>query len=220
MNYLALVKRLRSEAGIAGTGPTTVVGQVGELARLVDWIAEAYEDIQSKKDDWDFLRSDFSFNCTVSDPTYPQATVSGLANWKPDTFRIYKTTVVDELFLTYRKWDDFRNLRLRGAARATPGRPIEFSITPAKEVYLWPVPDFAYTINGEYFKIEQVMTADADEPVFDRFHMAIVYNALMRYATYVESPVLYGKAEREYGRLITKLEKNWTPDIVLGGPLA
>lgn len=220
MNYLSLVKRLRSEAGIAGSGPATVIAQVGELGRLVDWIAEAYEDIQDKKDDWDFLRADFSFNCTIGDPTYPQSTVSQLANWKTDSFRVYKTTVVDELFLTYRSWDDFRDLRLRGAARTTPGRPIEFSINPAKDVYLWPVPDFAYTIVGEYFKTAQVMTVDADVPVFDRFHMAIIYNALMRYAAYVNDPVIYGKAEREYGRLISKLEKNWTPDIVIGGPLA
>lgn len=220
MNFLQLVQRLRSEAGISGTGPITVINQTGEMGRLVNWVAEAYEDIQDKKQDWDFLRYDFSFNCTAGTPTYAQATVTGLANWKPDSFRIYKTSITDELYLRYSTWETFRDIRLRGAGRTTQGRPIEFSIDPRKNVYLWPIPDFAYTIAGEFFKVAQVMSADTDVPVFDRFHMAIVYNALMRYAAFVESPTLYAKAEREYGRLIGKLEGNWTPDIGVGAALA
>ena len=47
MNFLSLCQRLRSEARIPGTGPSSVTGQTGELAKIVEWITTAYEDIQA-----------------------------------------------------------------------------------------------------------------------------------------------------------------------------
>ncbi len=42
MNFLSLCQRLRSEARIPGTGPSSVTGQTGELAKIVEWITTAY----------------------------------------------------------------------------------------------------------------------------------------------------------------------------------
>jgi hypothetical protein len=220
VNFLALCKRLRSEAGIAGTGPASVSGQTGELGRLVDWIADAYEDIQDKHADWSFLRNDFSFNCVSGTGVYPASTVTDLANWKRDSLRVYLTTTDDEQWLEYRSWENFRDIRLMGSSRTQTGRPIEFSIKPDKSLIVWPIPDDTYTINGEFYKVAQVMADDTDEPVFERHHMAIVWNALMRYAAYVENPPLYAHAQKEYGRLIGKLEQDRRPCITVGRALA
>lgn len=220
MNFLQLCQRLRSKAGIAGTGPATVVNQAGELGRVVDWITEAYEDIQDKRADWDFLRLDFSFNTVAATSTYAKSTVSNLANWKKDSVRIYQTTVNDEQFLYFKEWDEFRDFRLFGPTASATGRPIEFSIKPDKSLVLWPIPDGIYTIRGEYYRTAHVMTANTDEPLFDRYQMAIVFNALMRYAEYVAEPGVYASAQKEYGRLINKLELDRTSEIGTGGPMA
>ena len=296
MNFLDLAKRLRMEAGIAGTGPDTTVGQAGELGRIVTWIGEAYEDIQNKRNDWGFLRQGFSFNTlstgyfltanavgsvavgntitgitsgatgvvsavfnslsqmgfalsaitgsftaegisvggvpiagvSVSGPaklqyssTYPRSTVSNLKNWKRDSLRIYLATagVNDQRWLRFVKWEQFRDTRLRGASQLQTGRPIEFSIDPQKNIITWPIASDLYTITGECFLIPYVLVNDTDLPVFDTNQMAIVYNGLMRYAAYVGDPGIYAEAQKEYGRLIGKIEKEWSQEITCGGSL-
>ena len=52
MNYLELCQRLVRETGIADTGPTSVVGQVGDMRRVTDWINDAWLSIQSSRPDW------------------------------------------------------------------------------------------------------------------------------------------------------------------------
>ena len=57
MNYLELCRRARRECGIAGaeTDPTAVTSQVGEYRRLVDWVSEAWTEIQGRHTDWRWL---------------------------------------------------------------------------------------------------------------------------------------------------------------------
>lgn len=230
MTYLELVQRLRMESGIAGTGPTTTVNQIGELGRLVSWIDAAYEDIQNKRNDWRFLRKNFTLALVSAQNIYPrtspQLTLSGgdVKNWKRNSLRIYTDTVnfSDELWLPNRDWDLFRDNRLRGASSNQTGRPIEFSSDPSKDIYVWPKPNAAtpYFIRGEYYQAPDVFINDSSEPIFDTNQMAIVYNALMRYASYVSEPALFSYAQQQYGRLIGKLEADWAEPISRGGALA
>ncbi len=230
MTYLELVQRLRMESGIAGTGPTTTVNQVGELGRLVTWIDAAYEDIQNKRNDWRFLRKSFYALLVPGINVYSRSANSlilaggDVKNFKRNSLRIYTDTVrfSDELWLPSRDWDLFRDNRLRGASSVQTGRPIEFSSDPAKDLYVWPIPDNAvqYYIRGEYYQIPDVFTDDNSEPIFDTNQMAIVYNALMRYASYVSEPALFSYAQQQYGRLIGKLEADWAEPISRGGALA
>lgn len=230
MTYLELVQRLRMESGIAGTGPTTTVNQVGELGRLVTWINAAYEDIQNKRNDWRFLRKNFYALLVPGINIYSRSANSlilaggDVKNFKRNSLRIYTDAVrfSDELWLPSRDWDLFRDNRLRGASSVQTGRPIEFSSDPAKDLYVWPIPDNAvqYYIRGEYYQIPDVFTDDNSEPIFDTNQMAIVYNALMRYASYVSEPALFAYAQQQYGRLIGKLETDWAEPISRGGALA
>jgi hypothetical protein len=222
MTFLELCRALRREAGVAGSGPLTVVGQTGELARLVDWIKDAYVDVMDLRNDWDFLRNDFSLALTTSVQTYAKTTVSNLANWKVDSLRCYQDSIADERWMVYRPWTEFRDLRLYSTIRTQTGRPQEFTIKPDKSLMVWPIPDNvgSYTVTGEYYRTAPELVNDSDEPAFDRFQMVIVWNALMRYAAWVESPTAYARAQKEYNRLIMKLQKDETQEITLGGALA
>lgn len=220
MNFLQLCQRVRQEAGIAGETPYTVVNQNGELGRIVSWVNQAYEDIQDKRDDWWFLRNTFTFNCVVGTSEYAKTIVANLANWKKNSLRIYLSTTIDEVWLNYIEWDDFRDTRLMGANRTVTGRPIDFTIKPDRSIVFWPIPDQIYTITGEFYRVSASMSANADVPLFDHFHMAIVYNALMRYAAYSSDPAVYASSQKEYGRLMAKLESDYSSIITLGSPLA
>jgi hypothetical protein len=103
LNYLQLCQKLRQEAGISGSGPTSTLNQSGELARVCDWIQQSYIDIQEKHTDWNFLRRTFSLpltigksvypvniNNTSSDTTsYPLSNLVDIANWRTDSMRCY-----------------------------------------------------------------------------------------------------------------------------------
>lgn len=225
MTFLELCKRLRAEAGIAGSGPISVTGQTGEMLRVVDWVKDAYRDIQDRRPDWDFLRDDFIFSASAAGGnTYDKSIVSNLANWKHDerdSFRCYlsEVGVPDEQCLVFEAWDYFRRVRLFGANRDNTGRPLYFSIKPNKSIVLWPTPDASYSVVGEYYRTAVEFSVDADEPLFDRHHMAIVYNALMRYAAYTGEPSLYARGESEFKKLIRKIARDFTPSPQLGGPL-
>ena len=226
MTFLEICQRLRQEAGISGTGPTAVTGQSGEMLRVVDWAKSAYENIQNKYPHWEFLRFDFSFPTVAATATYaPTDAGVGLTEhtkWVRDSLRIYLTAtgVNDEQWLTCIPWATFRDTRLFGANRSVSGRPTEFAVRPNQSIVLWPTPDAVYTVVGEYFKRPQVMSADADEPVFPReFHMAIAWRALVLYGGFESASEAYSRAVIEYNEIMAKLEIDQLPGISVGGTL-
>lgn len=226
MTYLELFQRLHQESGIAGSTPTTIVGQTGKLAKLVNWVLSAYEDIQNlHPQGWKFLQDDFSFSTTATEQNYTPADAgitAGLSEWKTDTgsTRIYSATT-DEVELVYHEWDIFRLAYKTGSNRDASGRPSVYSIKYDNSLELWQIPDDVFTVNGEYFMIAQTMDEDADEPLIpSQFQMIIVWRALMFYAADVGADELYAHGRNEYKRLLASLERNQLPRIGYGKPLA
>uniref|UniRef100_A0A6M3K6F0 Uncharacterized protein n=1 Tax=viral metagenome TaxID=1070528 RepID=A0A6M3K6F0_9ZZZZ len=222
MNYLALCQRLRQEAGISGTGPSTVTGQTGEYARVVSWVAGAYEDVQRTYKNWRFLRTEFSFSAISGVQEYTPAAVSldDLAAWKRESVRVYDSAA-DETELLYVPWDDFRRSYKYGSNRTQSGRPTVVSIQPSNSLILWPIPDAAYTVNGEYYKTADTFADNTDEPIFDdRFHMIIVWKALMHYGGYEAADEAYARGEREYNRILARMQLDCLDDMTFGEPLA
>lgn len=204
-------------------GPVTVLSQTGELGNIVAWVSTAYEDIQDESKAWKFLRFDFSFQTIAATSTYLPSAVSLAehAKWKPDTLRAYLTAtgVSDEQRVVEWDWETFRDVRTIGTIQS--GRPSEFSIKPDESLIFFPTPDAIYTVTGEYWKRPQVMTLNADEPLFDRtFHMAIVWKAVMYYAADQGAAELYASAQNEYRRVLRKLKRKYLPSFTLGEPLA
>lgn len=218
--FLQLCQRVRQEAGISGSGPVTTANQSGEMGKIVAWVLSAYQDIQDRHDNWNFLRSDFSFPTIANVNAYLPTAVSlpELATWRKESIRLY-SALADEVALVPMDWDTMRDYRLKGVIPT--GRPGEFSISPSKELVLWPTPDAIYTVTGEYFQRAQTMTANADDPLIpSQHHMAIVWKAVMYYAGDQGASELYAVAEREYKRILHKLEQDCLPRMILGGALA
>jgi len=226
MNFLQICQRVRQEAGISGTGPASVTNQTGEMARVVDWVKAAYEDIQNLHDNWKFMRREFTFPTIAGNPVYLPSAISldEFGRWRRDEqWRCYLTSVNDELRMTHwDDWDCFRESRLYSVNRSTQGRPIDVAIRPNDDaIYLWPTPNNIFTITGDYYIRPHVMAANSDEPIFPReFHMLIVWRAILFYAPYEAAPERYAQANTEHKRLLAALRRKWLPEIKLGGPLA
>jgi len=224
MTFLQLCQRLRQEAGVSGTGPATVLSQTGESGKLVDWILSAYEDIQNRHNNWDFLRTELSFQTIAGTNNYVNTAIAAdeHGEWAKHSFRSYLTSsgVNGEQYMYWMNWADFREIYEFGSSRSTTGEPRYITQKPDTSLIVWPTPDAIYTINLEYFKRAQTMEANADLPLIPvSHHMAIVWRALMFYAGQANAPELYQVGEREFKRLLRKLESEQLQQIEFGSPL-
>ena len=225
MNLLQLVNQTRVECGVSGPALTTAQSQVGESGRMVSWTQQAWIDLQTSKEDWLFLREPFTFNLVANQYQYT-ATEAGLTdfgNWKRDSFRASSVgqDYKDEQLLNYMEWTTYRNLYRYANMRNTTARPVVVSITPEKYLAFGSKPDQAYVIDGEYYTQPVTLAADADTPLLPaRFHMAIVYRAMMYYAGYEAAPEVQSRGDFEYRRLYSRMEIDQLPTIVSGPPLA
>lgn len=226
MNYLQLVNRARTECGVSGGDLVTTSGQTGEAARFTGWINSAYVDIQSSKEDWEWMRSDVTFNLVAEQYSYTP-TEAGIgttfANWKRNSFRCSTSgnNYGDEQLLNFMDWTTFRDLYQYGNMRTTYSRPVVLSVKPNKDLAFGPSPDQAYVINAEYYTKPVEFSSDSDEPALpDRFHMLVVYRAMMFYGGYEAAPEVYQRGEFEFKRLMDRLTLDQLPTTVSGPPLA
>lgn len=225
MNLLQLVNQTRVECGVSGPTLSTAQGQVGESGRMVSWVQQAWIDLQTSKEDWLFLRKPFNFNTTGAQWQYTatDAGLSDFGNWKRDSFRCSSVgqSYKDEQLMNFMEWTTFRNLYRYANMRNTTARPVVISITPEKDMAFGSTPDQAYVIDAEYYTQPVSLSADTDTPGLpDRFHMAIVYRAMMYYAGYEAAPEVLSRGDFEYRRLYSRMEIDQLPTLVSGPPLA
>lgn len=227
MNFLELINRTRVECGVSGPALTTAQNLSGEAARMRNWVSAAWIDIQASKEDWQWMRTPVQFNTVAQQWSYTPTDAgigSTFGNWKRDSFRCSSVgqNYADEQLLNYMEWSTFRNLYQYGNMRTTYARPVVVSIVPGdKSLALGSVPNQAYVITGEYYRKPVELSADADTPALpDRFHLAIVYRAMMSYAGYEAAPEVYQRGELEFRRLMNRINIDQLPNIVSGPPLA
>jgi hypothetical protein len=229
MNYLQLAQKLRQECGIAGNGPISVNDQVNEAKRLVDYINDAWLEIQGLHNNWNFMRSPFSFQAVqgVGDytPSGGPGVGAGLSDfryWHTETLRAQRTAdgLSDEQWLVEWQYQVFRDTYRFGVQ--TPGRPVVFAVSPmGKSLLLGSIPDTQYTITGEYQTIPTTLVLETDEPSLPaHLHIIIVYKAMEYYALFESAAEVLARAQAGFSRNMTILEREQLPEIYLGDPLA
>lgn len=230
MTFLELVNRTRVECGVSGasTPLTTVLGVTGEAARIAAWVNSAWQDIQTSREDWQWMRVPVEFNLVTQQQVYTPAqagVAATLANWKRDSFRCSSVgqNYQDEQLMNWMEYTTFRNLYQYGRMRTTYARPVVITIVPGvnKSLGFGAIPDQPYVITGEYYTLPTTFTLDTDTPTFpDRFHMSIVYRAMMFYAGYEAAAEVYQRGELEFKRLMNRLNIDQITTPVSGPPLA
>ena len=197
MNFLQLAQRARQECGMAGTGPSTVVGQLGDLKRIVDWTASAWDDIQGRHNNWRWMRSLFTIDTTASVDSYAYGSftdsrLTGVITrfnhwWLEDEYgnsNVYRYLtsggVSGQTYMVPISWASYRDLyKLRVQSN---GIPHYVTVDPQNKLVIGPPPDGIYTISGEYQMSNQSLAADGDIPEMPvQYHMLIVYEVMKRY---------------------------------------
>lgn len=229
MTFLQLVQRARQEMGIAGNGPTTVTGQTGEIARLVNWVNQAWQEIQMERDDWDFLRTPVTFYTSANKQAYTvglgeDIDLEDFGKWRNDSFRSYLRSagVATEVILSqYYDYGAFRDFYLLGSRKLVRGRPLYFTIEPAtRSILLGFTPDNVYVVSGEYYRTPQELTLDDDVPLMPaRYHMAIVFKAMMKYGLFEAAQEQLTAGQQGFAFYMNKLRAEQAPMILQGQSL-
>lgn len=219
MNRLSLALFVRRKCGISGSNATTI-GAIGEWSDVVAAVDEAYENVQTSRHDWLFLRTAFSFTTIAQQGEYAHASaplsLTDFGSWIDDEFTIYKTAVTNEQRLSHWKdYDQFRNVWLFGSQRSQYSQPTCITISPTKSLILGPAPeDTSYTIQGFYQAVPDVMTADADIPILPvRFHKIIAYEAIKLLGVGEVAAELIDSGEYKRNELQAALEADQLPPI-------
>jgi len=218
MNYLELCVRVREEAGITGSGPSSVTDQAGQLLRVVNWVQQAWVEIQLMRPNWNFMRGEFTFDTTIDKRDYLAAdeSITDLKLWDQESFMYYETALgeIDQkplIYLPYATWRS--NFRVGMNVRPADS-PLYITVLPdTNEIRFEPKPDDIYTIEGDYKKSTQALTAADDELTNfpDDFHMLVVWQALKSYGFYENAPEVLEEAEINFDNLLYRLEIEQLP---------
>ena len=210
MTFLELCKKVRQSCGVQGSGPGSVVDQVGILKQIVDWTADADMDVQSAHPDWNFLWDSYSVTTTTalgftSDTTLGSAALSvpdDLGIWDRESFGIARGTATGRSInlISYEEWRS--NFSLKSNAE-----PYSLCIAPNGKLFLSAPANDSYSITADYWKTPTRLAANSDEPVYPaRFQQIIVAKAKMYYFEYVESVTQWEQAKLDYEKYLNKLE--------------
>lgn len=222
MDYLQLCQAVAQECGIVNQLPglTTVATDAStapRIVRIITWTNSAWRDIQTRRNAWRWMRKELPSSpvpvTTIGQARYSAASfgVTSFQRWITDStrerrfpFTIYDASIgaADEQEIRQVDWDYWRRTYTRGVQ--TNNRPIEYAISPQRELCLGPIPNKTYVVRGEYYKGTQELTADADIPELpdEHHHWVIVWRALVLLERFGEAvPTARAEFEQRVGDL-------------------
>lgn len=245
MNYLELCQKTRKKCRISGSGPTTVIDQTGMYEKVVEWVQEAWEEIQRDRPDWDWMRKVVKFDTVAAQPEYTETDtgLTDLDRWWPTTCRIYNgdpftlpgggawtwdgTGGPNALWYnegqtssTYLDYIEYAAWGYnQGAGATTDDQPQIVTVGPNNSLILTPAPDDVYTILCDYQRDLQTMTLDTDIPEMPvDLHMAIVWKAVMYFAEDKVFGERRAVAENNYNVIMNKTNRDQRTQAFTSSP--
>lgn len=199
MNRKQLAQRVNQEIGGDGTVPTDTTTATGEALRYVNWVDQAWVDIQSSQDYWLWMigtaTTASAITVGVSSITLAGASsdydnlIPYLSCGQPYIL-MFETALgsSDSKELWILSDQEFAGYNDNPSMQVQNSRPQYAAIAPDGTLKLWPPANTTYSINYRYKKDYQPLIADATTPLMpDKFHMLIVWLALSYYGGSADS---------------------------------
>lgn len=216
--FLQLVNKVEQDSGTVNTrsSATSDVAAAATLRqqKIVDWVKEAWNLIQTDRSDWRFMRAEFEHALVNGQARYTAAEL-GLTDLSryvgpltdgSDPFTVHDPALgaADQRPIRYQRWDEWLASWGRGAPPSN--RPMYWTVDLAGKLCIGPAPDRAWVLTGEYVREPQELTASADVPrIPGQFHDLIAYRALMLLADHDEAVGALIPAKAKYDHLYRRL---------------
>lgn len=240
MNYLALVQRLALETGAdlqarisdVTETPANSYGTTTEhINRFINWIRQAWVEIQTDPSPpvtWSFMVERGTLTLSLGQTTYGidanHADYDGLLPFVAPLDRRYIWCVNTnhdpnlKQPCYYVPPEHFFGARDR--LNTGQGRPSSYSVDPSGNVVVHPAPDISgYELEYNYRRTVQELAQNTDEPTGlpDKFHMLIVYWAMMEHGMLDESDRAFARAQQHYKRMLNRLRMECLPEYTVPG---
>lgn len=203
MTYLELCQSLAKETGFS-TGlakPTTVIGQTAEELAMVEWIAQAWTDIQTARGTWKFMWANDFAKDTVIGASLLDMSAESVGRFDEETFTSYETAVgtSDRTYIHFEPWYNAKTY-IKEIDTSTNVEPSIITRQPDGDLNLIYPADKIYTIEADYYRKAQLFAADADVPTGlpVEYHMAIVYKALFDYGAFQDAVEQMTRSDNRY----------------------
>jgi hypothetical protein len=212
MNFLELVKKAWEKAGQSGEGPASVASAVGHQKRFVNWVRDAWTEIQQESSEWSFLKADKVCALVAGQDSFTLAELA-LTDLQ-DILAIY--------ILVNGKYQPVKLIRSPSSAsnilqqNKTAGCPLVCYF--ANDAFTFDsVPDAAYQIKIHYLRLPQELAANADVPICNAsYHSAIWWRAVKSYARYDEDQAMYAEATEQSEKVLMLMHSKLKPEIQFG----
>ena len=213
MNYLELCQAVAREMGVSE--PASTSGQTGDARRIVEWVKNAWLEIQASSAEWNFLWKRVQFE-TLSGTSQYTPSLNDVNVWDKNYFTAFKTTEGEgtETPLVYMPHREYKRADVGTHESA---RPSHIVMMPNGDILLHPTPDDAYTVQLAYWKHPVTLSANTDTPAIPEFlHGIIVDKAIEYYGVYEEAPNVYQGASLRYQQKLNRLIRNSSPLMAQG----
>ena len=205
-SFLQICQDFRQEAGLAGTGPASVKSQVGMDKKIVDWIRNAWINLQESQRTWRFMwKGDGSITCIADIRSYDPVSLGfDVRNviYESVTCRASGTQV--RIPLSYIPYNQFKTQCLN--LQPVTGRPTIFTWSPDNKLMLHPIPSSDFVVEFEYYRNPQELTENTDVPIMpSRYHRVLVYLALTHYAVHDDAITIYQDSKVQASKLLDSL---------------
>ena len=209
MTFLELCHRLRDEVGGDGRGPVTVVNQRDEYLRVVNWVRDAWLEIQGWRPDWQWAMAQASIPVEADQQEVDAP--DDLQDWDAASARF------DGRRLEVLDWRAFS--RLPAVTRGD--MPTRVTASIGGTLLLDRAPVAPGTLTFDYWRTPQRLEKDEDVPRLpEQYHMLIVYQAAIQMGYFTNSPNLVESAQRNADRLMSGIAMTQLPRPAIQGPLA
>lgn len=223
MNFLQLVKKTVRKSAATIAVPTTVVGQTDIQALFVEWVQDAWKDIQMERLGLTW-RTDLDQSLSLVSGTYEYGIGSGLESINLNSLTCHLSNESESKI--YHQTYTYYQREIDRVVRAS-GKPKYFTLAPDDDnLIFWPNPDAAYTVLYEGIKdIEELdSTDDAGAGTSDLivpaglkviYHDAIVWQAVMSYAMHFEDGSKLAEAKIKFRPYKKYFEERFMPIVTL-----
>ena len=214
--YLELVQKAVRKSGAKIDVPTTIVGADGLIELFVEWVKDAWKDIQIEHLGWKWrISRDLTLAITSATDEYSLPATLEYADLR--TFSVYEN-ITDEYqlkFLPYGYW----RTQLDKLSAATPAKPQSFTVTPDDKLAFYPPPDQDYFVRYDgLLKVEILDDTDDDDTptgIDDVYHDGIMWRAVMYYAAHFEDGAKLQEAQQRFIPYKKYYEERELEDVVI-----
>jgi len=220
--FLQICQDTLRESGISGAGPVTVTATKPVMEyRIINWVRQAWLDIQEYRDDWPWMRKEFTLETVADKQRYTLADLGlgDMEKWDFSGASIYKTADgrSGENILGSTTYDNWWNFH-RVGERQNANPALIFTDPTNDDLLLFPTPDDVYTISLRYHRMPQILVDNTDVPLLPTNNAwldIIKWRALWYYAFYDNAPELLEVATERYDSMLHALDNRYGSDIAI-----